>query len=130
MRVAIVGSRDFPHMDWVLREVSFLPQGSCVISGGARGVDRAAVLQAQEIGLETLVFPADWDKYGKRAGFLRNQQIVMAADRIVAFWDGESKGTAHTISMAMRANKPVVIIQAPKYHPSAVLPDFTTGQDN
>jgi nucleoside 2-deoxyribosyltransferase len=81
-----------------------------VVSGGARGVDLEAEGAARARGLAVQIFPADWDKYGKRAGFLRNQQIVDAADTVVAFHDGVSRGTLHTIGLAKAAGKPVRII--------------------
>jgi hypothetical protein len=54
-------------------------------------------------------YPALWDVYGKSAGYRRNADIVKAADRIVAFWDGKSSGTKHTIKLAKQAGKPVEI---------------------
>ena len=47
------------------------------------------------------VFPADWDKYGKRAGYLRNVQMAEYADALLAFWDGESRGTKNMIDEAL-----------------------------
>ena len=110
MKVAIVGSRDWPSREAVTRYVLALPNDTVVISGGAPGVDRIAEKTARVIGLKVEVYPADWFKHGKRAGALRNQQIVDAADRIVAFWDGISKGTKITIDMAKRAGKPLEVI--------------------
>lgn len=61
-------------------------------------------------GLPYKEFPADWEAHGKRAGFIRNQQIVNYADRVVAFWDGESKGTKSTIDMALKAKKRLDVV--------------------
>ena len=50
-------------------------------------------------------FPADWERYGRSAGFKRNQQMVdtlLAGDCVVALWDGQSRGTMHTVTMAKR----------------------------
>ena len=111
MRLAIVGSREYAHPDKVRGFVSNLAADTVVVSGGARGVDTWAAEAAKARGLEVQIFPAMWGAYGKRAGFMRNKQIVEAADGVVAFWDGQSKGTQHTISLAKEAGKPVRIIE-------------------
>lgn len=114
MRVAIVGSRDYEKLDQVRAYVAKLPPGTVVVSGGARGVDSVAENAAKEHGLATLIFPVtpqEWKKYGKRAGFLRNKQIVENCDRVVAFWDGFSPGTLSTIHLAQAAKKTVEVIR-------------------
>jgi hypothetical protein len=55
------------------------------------------------------VFPADWDKHGKAAGFLRNTTIIENADWVVAFWDGTSRGTSDSIKKAHAAGKPISV---------------------
>lgn len=105
MHVAIVGSREFPEPEKVRDYVNSLDVGTVVVSGGASGVDSWAEEAARARGLEVMIFPADWRTYGKRAGMIRNQQIVLAADIVVAFHDGVSKGTAHTIKMARKMGK-------------------------
>jgi len=62
-----------------------------------KGADEMAWKYAKENNIEVRTFPADWDKYGKSAGAIRNKQMVNVADYLVAFWDGTSKGTAITI---------------------------------
>lgn len=112
--VAIVGSRDFPLLFKVREYIETLPLDTVVISGGARGVDVFAVKSAMKRGMETRQYLARWNRpdgsYNKFAGFERNIQMVEAADYVVAFWDGKSKGTAHTIKTAKKAGKRVVII--------------------
>jgi len=111
MRVAIVGSRVYPRPFEVWRYVFDLPDGDVVVSGGAAGVDTMAVRAAQSRGMHHVVFPADWQRFGRSAGYRRNQEIVANCDRVVAFWDGRSKGTKHTIDLAKKAGVPIVIIQ-------------------
>lgn len=109
MKIAIVGSRDYPDLDRVRRFVTELPPGTVVVTGGARGVDRTAEETAEACGLEVLVLTADWDGIGRSAGLVRNEEIVEEADEIVAFWDGESRGTVHTLTLAVEAGKSVTV---------------------
>jgi hypothetical protein len=111
MRVGIVGSRDYPNLDQVERYVAELPPvGYTVVSGGARGVDRAAEASARRHRLGLDVMKADWDTYGRRAGMLRNAQLVESVDLLVAFWDGQSRGTKNAIDHARAMVKPFVVV--------------------
>lgn len=101
-RVIIAGGRDFndyqllkTKMDSLLRNKSKV----IIVSGGARGADSLGERYAKERGLEITKYPADWDRYGKSAGYRRNEQMAQNADALVAFWDGQSKGTAHMIQI-------------------------------
>lgn len=113
-RVGIVGSRDYPDMKAVVEYVASLPKSTLIVSGGARGVDRAAVGKAKRMGLATWVFTPNWKRedgsVDMGAGYARNHKIVRSIDRLVAFWDGRSKGTAHTIRLAQDAGIPTKII--------------------
>jgi hypothetical protein len=111
--VAIVGSRDYPDRGAVSRymgELQMTAWDSIIVSGGAQGPDTWAVEDAEDLGLHAEVFKADWPKHGRAAGMIRNTQIVERCDRVVAFWDGISKGTLDTIRKATRAGKPVLIL--------------------
>jgi hypothetical protein len=103
-KLAIVGSRDWPHPSWVMALVMECQPSTTVVSGGARGVDSVAVAAAKGRGLKTIEFPADWSR-GRGAGYERNHKIVEAADYVVAFWDGHSPGTRHTIRIALAQGK-------------------------
>lgn len=106
MKLAIVGSRDFPRLADVRDFVLKLAPGTIVVSGGAPGVDRAAQEAAEARGLQVLVFRADWDRLGKAAGPARNTQIVEACDHLVAFMRaGGSPGTADSIAKARAVGK-------------------------
>lgn len=106
LTIAIVGSRDYPNMALVRDFVRQLPQGVDIISGGARGVDSVAAHAARHYGHPVTEFMADWNRYGKAAGFIRNQEIVDSAEFLVAFWDGKSRGTEHTIALAKKHHVP------------------------
>lgn len=104
LRIAIVGSRNCgPAMQRIVEIRDVLRsygQVVTVVSGGARGIDSLAELVAKQLGFPTRVYPADWNRLGKSAGFQRNEQIVLGCDELHAWWDGESKGTENTISLA------------------------------
>lgn len=80
--------------------------------GTARGADRLAAGYADSLGLEVEHYPADWKRHGKRAGILRNLEMLDAEPSLViAFWNGRSCGTKHTIDEARRRGIPVEIIR-------------------
>ena len=117
MKLAIIGGRDFNNYTlmesilWDLLKVrgNDIPK-DIIISGGARGADAFAKKYAEEESLIYIEFPAEWDKFGKSAGFIRNQTIVDNCDMVLAFWDGQSRGTADTIEKAKKAKKPIFIV--------------------
>jgi len=101
MRTIIAGSRsitDLAVVEKAVKDSGFAITE--VVSGGARGVDRLGEKLANDCGLPCAVFPAEWKRYGKRAGFLRNSQMAEYAEALVAVWDGKSRGTAHMVSEA------------------------------
>jgi hypothetical protein len=119
MKLAVVGSRSFIDYEFLKKMLAF-HECTQIISGGARGADRLAKQYAAENGISIREFLPDWDTHGKSAGYLRNKQIVEACDELVAFWDGESRGTKYSITLAEEANKPVY-----KYWPPTE--DITEG---
>ena len=81
-----------------------------IINGGARGADSFAAVAARELNLPVECYPADWATYGKHAGFIRNEQMLdTGVDRVIAFWNGQSHGTQHTIESAKRRGIPVEV---------------------
>lgn len=105
MRLAIVGSRDYPDLDEVRDFVRSLSKDTVVVTGGARGVDIAAEEEARSQGLRVKIHKAEWWKYGKGAGHIRNRVIVDDCDKLQAFWDSESPGTKSVITLAKKAGK-------------------------
>ena len=107
-RIAIIGSRNYPLPEQVRNFVKELSQHNdelTIVSGGARGVDSIAVEAAEAAGAKTKVWPADWEKHGRKAGILRNYDIVNDAQRVVAFWDLQSRGTMHSMRIAKERGK-------------------------
>jgi len=109
MKVAVIGSRSFNDYEEVKRILSNI-QITEIISGGAAGADTLGEQYAKENNIPTKIFKPDWEKHGKVAGFLRNTDIVNESELVVAFWDGESKGTKDSISKAYEQNKKVLVI--------------------
>jgi len=107
MKIAIVGSRSFTDYDYLVKKMNLLDFLSvdCIISGGAKGADTLAEKYANDIGVLMAIYPANWKKYGKKAGFIRNKLIVDESDVVIAFWDGESTGTKDTIEYTTKMNK-------------------------
>ena len=108
MKIAVIGSRSVGSIDLA----KYLPDNvSCIISGGAKGVDSIAAEYARANGIELQEFLPDYSKYpGRVAPLKRNDLIVAACDMVMAFWDGVSKGTKYTIDRARKAGKRVQII--------------------
>jgi hypothetical protein len=120
MKLAIVGSRDFNDYDKVIYYISeYFGLGADglggnyiteVVSGGANGADALGKKLAKEYRIEYTEFPADWNKHGKAAGPIRNEQIMQYTDKVIAFWDGKSKGTMSAINLARKYKKDTIII--------------------
>jgi hypothetical protein len=115
MHVAIVGSRDFNDESLIKAIIHKLGlqygTSLTIVSGGARGADTLAENEAKRRGFDTLIFPADWAKHGKSAGFLRNAQIVEAADMVIALFapGPKSNGTSNTVAAALGQRRPLHI---------------------
>lgn len=115
-RIAVVGSRDFDDNNLLFNYLSERKERiSLIVSGGARGADTLATRWAQDNGVPYLVFPALWHDpvtgdFIRGAGFKRNRHIVQNCDVVLAFWDGQSNGTANTIQTANELKIPVQIV--------------------
>jgi hypothetical protein len=110
MKIIIAGSRTINNIAEVYRAFlnsHFDPDE--IVSGGAKGVDKLGERIAKDNSIPCRVFSADWGKYGKKAGYLRNKDMAEYADALVAVWDGESKGTANMIKLMKDMGKPVYV---------------------
>ena len=113
MNLAIVGSRnftDYPLFCQLLEDAIQDIKVHTVISGGARGVDTMAEQWANDNKRRFVVHLPQWNRYGKSAGPIRNRKIIQDSDQVIAFWDGESRGTQSSIQIAKRLSKPCHII--------------------
>lgn len=82
-----------------------------IFSGHCSGVDMLGERYAEENGYRVELFPAEWDKYGRAAGPVRNRQMVEKAELVIAFWDGRSKGTRSLIGYAEKLHKTLRIVE-------------------
>ena len=108
MKLAIVGSRSFSDYEILEREICshFKPEDiELVISGGAVGTDTLAKQFANKYQINLMELLPDWNKYGKRAGYIRNIDIIGSADYVYIFWDGSSPGTKQDISLCKKLSK-------------------------
>ena len=110
MKVGVVGSRSFSNYCIVKKLFNKLKNVQVIVSGGARGADSLGERFAEENNIPTKIFSPEWKKHGKRAGFIRNELIIDESDLVVAFWDGVSKDTKHSISLAEKKGIPVIIV--------------------
>lgn len=110
MRYAVIGSRTFCDLDRVVKFICTLDDGDVVVSGGAQGVDQTAEEIAAFVGNEVRSYRPDYARYGRGAPLVRNREIVNDCDCVVAFWDGESRGTASAVAYARKIGKPVKIV--------------------
>lgn len=107
MRLAIVGSRSITQFDLA----PYIPQDVTeIVSGGARGIDRVAKRYAEAHNIPLKEFFPDYDSHGRAAPILRDREIIEYADKILAIWDGESKGTHFMIRESHRQNKLLQVV--------------------
>ena len=110
--LAVVGSRTFDDYELLDNELGRVSSTIIkIVSGGARGADTLAARWAKEHDILVDTYIPNWKHYGKSAGYKRNKLIVNAADALMAFWDGTSKGTAHSIKLAEDRDIPVHIVR-------------------
>lgn len=120
-RVIIAGSRSYTDyarlkekcLYYLGKKMSDLSLEVVVISGHAEGADKLGEKFAGEYGLRCEVFPADWKKHGKKAGYLRNLQMAETANAVIAFKSAyaENKGTEIMIDIARKKNIPVRVVE-------------------
>ncbi len=114
MKIIIAGSRDFNNYELLKEKIDFLTskisENIEIVSGNARGADALGEKYAKENNHDLKLFPADWS-IGKSAGYIRNKQMADYADALIAFWDGESKGTKMMIELAKQMNLKVKVVK-------------------
>lgn len=110
MRTIIAGGRNVTDpklLQSALAECGWKP--TVVICGVANGADTLGAHHAISENIPLEFYPADWDKYGRAAGHIRNAQMADVAEALIALWDGVSKGTANMITIARKRKLKVYV---------------------
>ena len=117
----VAGTRTFGDYDLLKEKIdrallNHVGDEITIVQGEAKGADALAKKYAKEKGYEVKSFPADWGKYGKAAGPIRNRQMHEYASRFekrgcIIFWDGESRGTAQNIELASEFGTQLVCVR-------------------
>lgn len=107
MILAIIGSRTITDIN-LSEYVKERPDE--IVSGGANGIDTLAAIYARENNIPLKEFRPDYQKYGRGATHIRNRQIIDYCDKVLAIWDGKSKGTLSSLNYAKRIGKESVIV--------------------
>jgi hypothetical protein len=113
LKVIVAGSRDFVDYELLKSKLDFYFGNHQVeiVSGTARGADRLGEKYAKEKEYSVQRFPADWNRYGKSAGYRRNEEMAKYATHAVIFWNGSSPGTKHMIDLAKQYNLNYRVVQ-------------------
>ena len=114
VNIIVAGSRSFDDYELLKEKCDYYLSDALakgydieIVSGTAKGADKLGEQYAKERGYHIAYFHPDWKAYGKRAGYLRNQQMANFSDALICFWDGSSKGTKHMIDIARGKHIPV-----------------------
>ena len=124
MKLAIIGSRSLKDEAWTWEMIEAFIRDHhysveidkpTLISGGAEGIDTFSERYAKKWGMDHVkflpYFKLDRVPYTPRHFFIRNKQIIDNADKVLALWDGKSKGTEHGIKYSQKTGKPVMVIK-------------------
>lgn len=112
-KVIVAGGRDFDNyklLEEALDGILYKCDKVTIISGEASGADTLGEMYGISKGYDIIRKPANWNKYGKAAGYIRNKEMAGIANSLVAFWDGESRGTSHMIDLARERELTIRII--------------------
>ena len=110
MRVLVCGSRTWKDTAPVWARLRDLNPDDMILEGGADGADLIAAVAASKLGLDRRTFRPDYGLYGAKAPHIRNDTMLDLADRVIAFWDGKSRGTRSVIRKAKTRGIPVEVI--------------------
>ena len=106
MKLIIAGSRNYHDcvvyelIHTTISKLNETNQVKELVTGCAKGVDAFAEKYGRRYNIPIVKFPADWEKYGKAAGPIRNKQMAIYADALLLIWDGESRGSANMLKNA------------------------------
>ena len=112
--VIVTGGRDFKplkeHYDWLENELRY-QKANLVITGDAAGADAFGNRVAVKMGLKTQRVPANWSRFGRRAGPMRNEEMSEKANVLIAFPGGD--GTKNMCDIMIKQKKKVIYYENP-----------------
>ena len=118
LHILVCGGRHFDDYDLLEKIIDdVVSQSGCndieIISGHCAGADRLGELYAERHNALSKIFPAEWKKYGKCAGPIRNKQMIDYISEfehkiVIAFTSANTKGTKNTIALAKKTNIPII----------------------
>jgi YspA, cpYpsA-related SLOG family len=112
MKLIIAGTRTFSDFNLLEKYLNKIEWPITeIVSGCADGADTLAITYAEKYNIPIKRFPADWKKYGKAAGPIRNKQMAEYGDALICFWDGVSNGTQNMIDQASRQKLKTFIVR-------------------
>jgi hypothetical protein len=112
-RVIIAGSRTFADYELLCKKCDIYLSSLSdieIVSGAANGADRLGEKYARSKGYPIKQFFANWEEYGKSAGYRRNEEMAKYAHALIIFWDRESRGSKHMIDLAKKYNLAIKIV--------------------
>jgi hypothetical protein len=115
MKLCIAGSRDIEDYALVEKAIRLgllalkIDSISEIVSGMAKGVDSLAITYATRHHLPVKEFHANWQKLGKKAGPIRNEQMAQYSDCLIAVSKDNSRGTNNMINQMNKLGKPVYV---------------------
>lgn len=117
LKIVIAGGRDFKDYKLLEERCDYYLSSAVangyiikIVCGCANGADKLGERYAKTRGYETIYYPADWDRFKNRAGYLRNEEMAKVGDALIAFWDNESRGTNHMINLAKKYNLHIRVV--------------------
>ena len=112
MKVIIAGSRtitDYNLVKLAVEKSGWFDEITEIVSGCARGVDQLAIRFAKEHNIPIAKFPADWDKHGRGAGYIRNAEMGKYGDALIAVIKDDSPGTTNMVKVMDKKGKLVFV---------------------
>lgn len=113
MKLIIAGSRDLPPkkiLSAIEEHIEQFGEITEVVSGTARGADKAGEVWAELNNIPVKKFPANWEQFGKSAGYKRNLEMAEYADAALVIWDGRSRGSKHMIDISKKYNLKLKVV--------------------
>jgi len=119
IKIVVAGGRDFIDYnllsktldDVIIKLKAKGYEEISICSGKARGADSLGEKYAEANNITVNSMPAQWEKFGKSAGYIRNEEMAKCGKLVIAFWDGYSRGTKHMIDLAHKYKRNILVFR-------------------